>query len=187
MDAAEGLVPQRGSGSLELQVYRETDPSPRKTSLADAERSERTGPIWAPSTSLSAVSTTRRCRDRPRCPASPPCYSPLRTSDATLRMRSGSPMMSSSTTRSLTTVKATRPCGCPSSVITTPAAPLISAGRSTAAGLAPRRACRATAAAPRTIIDALGRTRPKVGPEDDVRVEHGDQLKFVYCGHLGAL
>ena len=83
--------------------------------------------------------------------------------------------MSSSTTWSLTTVKAITPCGCPSSVMTTPAAPLINAGWSSAAGLAPRRACLATAAAPRTTMDAAGRLGPKSDSQDDVGVEQGDQ------------
>src|SRR5664280_356415 len=88
-------------------------------------------------------------------------YPPLRTADATLRTRSGSAMMSSSTTWSLTMVKAMTTCGCPSSVMTTPAAPFTNAGWSSAAGLAPRRACLATAAAPRTIVDVAGRLGPK--------------------------
>ena len=84
-------------------------------------------------------------------------------------------MMSSSTTWSLTTVKAITPCGCPSSVMTTPAAPLINTGRSTAAGLAPRRACRATASCAANDPGRSRAARAEVDSQDDVGVEHGDQ------------
>ena len=84
-------------------------------------------------------------------------------------------MMSSSTICSLTTVKAITPCGCPLRVMTTPADPLINAGWRTAAGLAPRRACRATAAAPRMVMDACRAARAEVDSQDNVGVEDGDQ------------
>jgi hypothetical protein len=59
----------------------------------------------------SPVRLGPRVVDRAQLLQSVGCYPRLRTSDATRRMRSGSAIMSISTTKSLTTVKAMTPCG----------------------------------------------------------------------------
>src|SRR6266498_4395194 len=78
-------------------------------------------------------------------------YSSLRTAAASLPTRSGSAIASISTILPSATVKPITAKGRPPTVTTTPAAPFISAGRNSAAGMA--RACLATAAAPRITLE----------------------------------
>jgi hypothetical protein len=186
MDAAEGLVPQRGSGSLELQVYRETDPSPgRRRWLTPNVRSE-------PAQSGHPRPASRRVYNSPLPgPATMPSVSAVLLATKEIWGHSADAFGISDDVKLddlvIDDCEGHHAVRLPIERDNDTSGTVISAGRSTAAGLGTEARLPSDS---RCAADDHRRTRsarPKVGPEDDVSVEHGDQLKFVCCGHLGAL